>query len=1039
MDSDEAEAIRTAPVSDAQQVRDGGLGPDFATEDFEGGIDEPAEQDILEQDRLIAEREVLAEQLDVLTGERLFTSTAVPVQGLGSPSAARAASGIETARFVAERQDRRQQIAEQGIPEDIAARQAQLADDVDFFVKATTASGFGIATSQQKEFESANRQLRVVEEVIAKMESGELSIAEGTEIVNAIPAQPTDSDIQSAENLLTAQIRIAGTTPVAGAFIGPVATLRDWEKSGPIGRSVDITLDVIGVAGLVLPAVGAARTAGATTGIARAGKIAGAVTEAEILGPSLLLADPIGAARGTVRTLFDPAEVILRRARVAGLEQSTQTLRLSAGGGSGDIGTLQSEEISTLLRSGEISAVDVKNAVTEATGSLINGQPARVRIGQSEAFIEASVPAAQRTTGPAAFSASPDIRNVIGSGLDVQGSEGGLFVSFSPHTRFAEATSTGAKAPDLNSLTRLQDNANRLESAGSAGAAEARQEANKALASWESFNQRISPQTRQLIEQGNLPNEPVPGIIWIRDQQLLSQLQGSESLPGGARAVSLGDPGNVPKIFQGKAEFEQVLPNGAKLPAASQTLFMRGIDGKRYGIAVIGKPLTSTEIAALKISGSSAAVQNVFAPPISIRSASLDSSQQLLRQADSLKAEATIAETAGDLRRAESLLERSDIARAQGIRAVVDSADTANILRIDSAQDADLRADELQRISANVLPIDNRVTSEYIRDLRAQAAGARAASEIIRDVVGDIEQGRNLIASDVGPGGNENVRIRTNQPSDERSVLRSIGGNDIPSRRDSLDGLERLTPEAASPTPRTPGISPDQERLNTPVELTPVSRAPVETPELARIAAPPIPPRRQEILPLPVRPPVRRRIPGRPDAPDQVRVPSDVTPPRIRVPDPTDTPPFVPPQTPPRRSSDDSQEDDISTAQNLRSAGINRGFLDTTVDFTTGQVRTFQDLPFVPEGPTRGTFTPLTFSEAEPSLQRIPWGANDLIIGPFGRFKWIKAKSAMPDLSDLQPASEFKNKTKAKSKTARKKSDGIKTRSSVSRRRGRSL
>ncbi len=94
----------------------------------------------------------------------------------------------------------------------------------------------------------------------------------------------------------------------------------------------------------------------------------------------------------------------------------------------------------------------------------------------------------------------------------------------------------------------------------------------------------------------------------------------------------------------------------------------------------------------------------------------------------------------------------------------------------------------------------------------------------------------------------------------------------------------------------------------------------------------------------------------------------------------------------------------------MRVVGINRGVLDTTVDLTTGRVRTFGDLAEVPEGPTRKTFTPLSFGFETPTIQRVKWGALDLFLGPNESFQWDKAGGPLPKLSELRPASEMKMK-----------------------------
>ena len=168
-------------------------------------------------------------------------------------------------------------------------------------------------------------------------------------------------------------------------------------------------------------------------------------------------------------------------------------------------------------------------------------------------------------------------------------------------------------------------------------------------------------------------------------------------------------------------------------------------------------------------------------------------------------------------------------------------------------------------------------------------------------------------------------------------------------------------------------------------------------------------------------------------------------------PEPTPTPfptpePGAPegPPKPPRPGRGDDYDEELernrAAGLNLRIAGINRGFLDTTVDFASGEVNTVPDLVGVPEIPTRQSFTPISYSEAKPTLQRIPWGANDLILGPFGSFKWVKANAPLPATTELLPASEFGNGNNHGASTPKRSRNTMQSRSSVNiKRRGRGL
>jgi hypothetical protein len=193
-----------------------------------------------------------------------------------------------------------------------------------------------------------------------------------------------------------------------------------------------------------------------------------------------------------------------------------------------------------------------------------------------------------------------------------------------------------------------------------------------------------------------------------------------------------------------------------------------------------------------------------------------------------------------------------------------------------------------------------------------------------------------------------------------------------------------------------------------------------------------------QVQPAPQTLPQVQPFPAVQPAPAVRPVPGPVPPfPVIQVPPPP-TPP--PPGIVRPGGGDEEQEDRDVSGTRLRKAGINRGFLDTTVDFTTGEVETVPDLPNVPEIPTRQSFTPLSYDpNASPSLQRIPWGANDLILGPRGSFKWVKANSPLPKQSELLPADQFGKGNGAGEGEATKPADVMITRSPIMKRRGRGL
>ena len=69
----------------------------------------------------------------------------------------------------------------------------------------------------------------------------------------------------------------------------------------------------------------------------------------------------------------------------------------------------------------------------------------------------------------------------------------------------------------------------------------------------------------------------------------------------------------------------------------------------------------------------------------------------------------------------------------------------------------------------------------------------------------------------------------------------------------------------------------------------------------------------------------------------------------------------------------------------IRRAGVNRGVLDTTVNFDTGESKTVSDLIEVPEVPTKASFTPLDFNGRNPVTQVLDWGAFVNEVTPDGK------------------------------------------------------
>lgn len=94
--------------------------------------------------------------------------------------------------------------------------------------------------------------------------------------------------------------------------------------------------------------------------------------------------------------------------------------------------------------------------------------------------------------------------------------------------------------------------------------------------------------------------------------------------------------------------------------------------------------------------------------------------------------------------------------------------------------------------------------------------------------------------------------------------------------------------------------------------------------------------------------------------------------------------------------------------------GINRGFLDTSVDLTSGEVKTFGDLIAVPERKTRDSVTPLEYGDTVTESQKIKWGAKNLIVEPDGTLTWEQANKSKPK-NPPKPSIQGRNGGKPKS------------------------
>lgn len=272
---------------------------------------------------------------------------------------------------------------------------------------------------------------------------------------------------------------------------------------------------------------------------------------------------------------------------------------------------------------------------------------------------------------------------------------------------------------------------------------------------------------------GDAPKGGIPGALIIRDESVLAKLQ-----PSG-------------KIYRGTAEIEQVIGAGAKLPPPSQILMTRDINGNKLTLAIIGKPLSKTEIARLKFTGSVDLVKDIFRPAAKISGKGIDELAELGDEARNLEKALSKAEKAGNTAEAkrikadiEAINKRGrDLARATDLQYASRSSlrsvgistddfidrisfnDLARSKPTDFARTMnELPRDERARIMNDLeKPLRIRITREMEKITRAPAARAE------RKPLKTIEPERILRAETVDRGTIKTDRERL--PIEERAIV----------------------------------------------------------------------------------------------------------------------------------------------------------------------------------------------------------------------------------------------------------------------------
>lgn len=561
---------------------------------------------------------------------------------------------------------------------------------------------------------------------------------------NAIPRLSFWEGLTPWKEELGEKATFAGAATMAAEVAVPGAYMaRHWKDMKPWEKGVGIAVDMASlIPGLTYAS--ALRRAGTSTV-----KSIGKTTLAELQAPITSVLHPIESAK----SIIYPAETVIRPGKLplTALEIRYSTVKIPVR----QIG----------------SPVDAMAARDTLVARALRGTGATVEVGGRELALTPT--ALQEVLQGVAVHTTPDLRAFLGGAKIGQGREGGLFVSPTLHSKFSVASAFG-----------------------------------------------------------DMPKGGMPGAVIITDKKILARLQPTR------------------KIYRGAVEVESLLKTGETLPAPSQILFTRaamgakasareirrvedGIRkaremgrwdeveeltaklkkmkeydvpaGQRLSLAVIGPPLSTKQIAQLKLLGAKDLIRDIFAPSWKAKG--------LTRNLDEL----------ADLGKQTKKLER-ELAAAKKAR------DTAKVNTLES------RIKELNRRSAR---ISERVDREALSHtpLRPMALGyGRLLGERLfteyaeRDPVGFARvvrrmntEGRQRVYTALEPRLARSFRVRVERlPRDVRApqVYSAISRVEVP--RDS-----KLTRTA--PPPRTPPRSrvPPPEREFPPPDIPPPPEQPL--------------------------------------------------------------------------------------------------------------------------------------------------------------------------------------------------------------------
>ncbi|MDD5487337.1 MAG: hypothetical protein PHW65_07300, partial [Dehalococcoidales bacterium] len=287
---------------------------------------------------------------------------------------------------------------------------------------------------------------------------------------------------------------------------------------------------------------------------------------------------------------------------------------------------------------------------------------------------------------------------------------------------------------------------------------------------------------------GDMPAGGIPGAIIIRDEAALAKLQ-----PSG-------------KIYRGTAEIEQVIGAGAKLPPPSQILMTRDIAGNKLALAIIGKPLSRTEIARLKFVGSADLVKDIFRPAAKISGKGIDELTELSDEARNLEKSLSKAEKAGN---------------AAEIKRIKSDIEAANVRGRDLA-----RATDLRYASRAALRPVGILTTDFVGRISYNDLARSKPVEFARTINDLPRAERNRVLDDLDRAN----RARINKEMERVSRAPRAESESRPIR---IIEPERIIRDTRATQPERGIVRPSREKL--PIRTT----VPVRTTTLTRTPVPP--------------------------------------------------------------------------------------------------------------------------------------------------------------------------------------------------------